>query len=90
MTPVNNDIWTAPFKVDKLGGWRFTILAWVDHFVTWESEVRKRLAAQDPALAAAPERVAQLRTGIRPPRTMEDVAHDMAELYRTLLADAAS
>jgi starch synthase (maltosyl-transferring) len=49
MTPVNNDIWTGSFKVDKLGGWRFTILGWVDHFVTWESELRKRLAAQEDA-----------------------------------------
>jgi glycosyltransferase involved in cell wall biosynthesis len=40
------------------------------------------------ALAEAPERVARLRAGIRPPRTMDDVAHDIAELYRTLLADA--
>jgi starch synthase (maltosyl-transferring) len=49
MTPVNNDIWTGSFKVDKLGAWRFTILGWVDHFVTWESELRKRLAAQEDA-----------------------------------------
>jgi glycosyltransferase involved in cell wall biosynthesis len=41
------------------------------------------------ALAAAPERVAALRGAIRPTRTMDDVARDMAKLYRTLLADAA-
>jgi glycosyltransferase involved in cell wall biosynthesis len=40
------------------------------------------------ALAVSPERVAQLRDGIRPPRTMNDVAHDIGELYSTLLADA--
>ncbi len=40
------------------------------------------------ALAAAPECIARLRAGIRPPRTMDDVAYDMVELYRTLLADA--
>ncbi len=39
------------------------------------------------ALAAAPERIAGLRAGIRPPRTMDDVAQDMAHLYRSLLAD---
>jgi glycosyltransferase involved in cell wall biosynthesis len=39
-------------------------------------------------LAAAPERVARLRAGIQPPRTMDEVAHDMAQLYRTLLAEA--
>ena len=49
MTLVNNDLWTGAFRADKLGAWRFTIVAWVDHFVTWESELRKRLAAQaDP------------------------------------------
>ena len=40
------------------------------------------------AVAEAPERVAQLRDGMRPPRTMADVARDMAELYQSLLADA--
>jgi glycosyltransferase involved in cell wall biosynthesis len=39
-------------------------------------------------LAASPERVARLRAGIRPPRTMDDVAHDMAGLYQALRADA--
>ena len=42
------------------------------------------------ALAAAPERVARLRAGIIPPRTLDDVARDMAGLYRTLLANAGS
>ncbi len=45
-------------------------------------------AAVIAALVAAPERVARLRAGIRPPRTMDDVAREMAELYRTLLAGA--
>ncbi len=54
MTAVNNDIWTGTFKVDKPGAWQYTILGWVDHFDTWESELRKRLAAQqDPATAVA-------------------------------------
>ena len=42
------------------------------------------------AIAAAPEQVARLRAGIIPPRTLDDVARDMAGLYRTLLADAGS
>jgi hypothetical protein len=32
--------------------------------------------------------VAKLRGGVCAPRTMDDVAHDMAGLYRTLRADA--
>jgi len=54
MTALGNDVWSGSFTVDKQGAWRFTILGWVDHFETWESELRKRLAAQgDPAKAVA-------------------------------------
>ncbi|HET6205498.1 MAG TPA: alpha-1,4-glucan--maltose-1-phosphate maltosyltransferase [Terracidiphilus sp.] len=54
MTPLGNDVWTGAFSVDKLGGWRYTVVGWVDHFLTWEHELRKRLAAQgDPAQAVA-------------------------------------
>ncbi len=54
MTPLGNDLWTGAFSVDKLGGWRYTVVGWVDHFLTWEHELRKRLAAQgDPAQAVA-------------------------------------
>jgi starch synthase (maltosyl-transferring) len=54
MTALGNDVWGGSFKVDKLGTWSFTVLGWVDHFETWESELRKRLAAQgDPAKAVS-------------------------------------
>lgn len=47
---VNNDIWSASFKVDRIGAWHYTIEAWVDHFGTWCADLRKRIAAQhDPA-----------------------------------------
>src|ERR1700677_4118397 len=50
MTDTGNDLWTAAFRVNKLGSWRFAIQAWVDHFDTWASDLKKRLAAQpDPA-----------------------------------------
>jgi starch synthase (maltosyl-transferring) len=48
-TPINNDLWSAEFMVDKLGPWSFTIEAWVGHFDTWVSDLGKRLSAQpDP------------------------------------------
>ncbi len=44
----------ARSRVDKLGGWRFTLLAWIDHFATWAAELKKRIGAQnDPANAEA-------------------------------------
>ncbi len=55
MHALGNDLWSASFRVDKLGSWRFTLLAWVDHFATWASEFKKRIAAQnDPAVAEPP------------------------------------
>jgi starch synthase (maltosyl-transferring) len=54
MIAAGNDIWTGSFTVDTLGEWHFSVLGWVDHFLTWESELRKRLAAQaGPANAVA-------------------------------------
>ena len=54
MAPLVNDVWTASFKLDQLGSWRFTIQAWIDHFETWASDLKKRLAAQvDPSKPAA-------------------------------------
>ena len=46
MIALGNDLWTANFAVDKLGTWRYTVQAWVDHFDTWASDLEKRLAAQ--------------------------------------------
>jgi glycosyltransferase involved in cell wall biosynthesis len=39
------------------------------------------------ALARNPARLAQLRAGIRPPRTMRDVAVDMSRVYREIIAN---
>ena len=52
-TALTNDLWSATFPVEKLGEYRFTIEAWVDHFDTWVSDLGKRLAAQVPAQVAA-------------------------------------
>jgi starch synthase (maltosyl-transferring) len=48
LVPQTNDLWSATFTVDKLGDWRYTIEAWVDHFATWCADLQKRLAAQSP------------------------------------------
>jgi len=68
MQPVGNDIWSAAFTVDKLGHWRFAVLGWVDHFDTWCSDLKKRLAAQPDPANPKPNDVPQdipvaLRTG---------------------------
>jgi starch synthase (maltosyl-transferring) len=46
MDSVGNDIWRGSFPADKIGSWSFTIQGWIDHFETWASGLKKRLAVQ--------------------------------------------
>ncbi len=41
-----NDRWRAAFTVERLGGYRFTVEAWVDRFRTWQNEFEKRVEAR--------------------------------------------
>lgn len=68
MRALSNDIWTASFPVAEIGPWEFSIQAWVDHFDTWTSDLRKRLAAQPELLPPSDQVQSQniplaLRTG---------------------------
>ena len=53
MLPLVNDRWRAEFKVEKLGFHRFTVEAWIDHFLTWYRDLKKRVdgGAADDELA---------------------------------------
>jgi starch synthase (maltosyl-transferring) len=46
MLLVANDRWEGHFKVDSLGRYQYTIVAWVDEFRTWSADLRKRVTAQ--------------------------------------------
>jgi starch synthase (maltosyl-transferring) len=45
MRVVNNDRWEASFRVETLGRFAYTIVAWVDAFQTWSADLRKRADA---------------------------------------------
>jgi starch synthase (maltosyl-transferring) len=45
MKPLVNDRWRAGFTVKELGSACYTIEAWVDRFLTWVHDLRKRLDA---------------------------------------------
>jgi starch synthase (maltosyl-transferring) len=48
MVFVDNDHWEGVFTVEKLGSYFFTIRGWVDHFITWQKDLVKRMdAGQD-------------------------------------------
>jgi starch synthase (maltosyl-transferring) len=43
MRPLVNDRWRAELTVEALGFHRFTIEAWIDHFLTWHRDLKKRV-----------------------------------------------
>jgi starch synthase (maltosyl-transferring) len=45
MRLVVNDRWEGRFKVESLGRYQYTIVAWVDEFETWSADLQKRVAA---------------------------------------------
>ncbi|HEX6640737.1 MAG TPA: alpha-1,4-glucan--maltose-1-phosphate maltosyltransferase [Thermoanaerobaculia bacterium] len=60
MRPLVNDRWRGEFTVEALGFHRFTIEAWIDHFLTWHRDLRKRVDAR----ASTEELRVQLLIGI--------------------------
>ncbi len=57
---LGNDLWSATFSTSdpedaaRIGPWRFTMEAWVDHFDTWLHDLAKRLAAQSESAQEIP------------------------------------
>jgi starch synthase (maltosyl-transferring) len=45
MRPMVNDRWAGSFLVDALGGYLYTLQAWVDRFRTWRRDLEKKTAA---------------------------------------------
>ena len=44
----DNDRWTAGFRPDRVGRWRYTVEAWTDHFESWRADlVKKQEAGQE-------------------------------------------
>ena len=78
MQALENDSWKGVFRVDRLGSWRYTLQGWIDHFATWASDLKKRLAAQtSPELAdVAPPAMPSPNAG--PDVGLNPVAQDIA------------
>lgn len=48
MQSLVNDRWRGQFTVEQLGFHRFTIEAWIDHFLTWHRDLKKRVDGKVP------------------------------------------
>ncbi|MEX0659802.1 MAG: alpha-1,4-glucan--maltose-1-phosphate maltosyltransferase [Egibacteraceae bacterium] len=40
-----NDRWYGDFPVDRMGAWRYQVMGWTDHYVTWLDGLQKKHAA---------------------------------------------
>jgi starch synthase (maltosyl-transferring) len=52
MKGLANDRFHGKFEVQELGRYRYTVLAWVDHFLSWRNELARRVDTADIAIAA--------------------------------------
>ncbi len=48
--PLPNDAWVGEFRVDEVGMWEYTVLAWVDRFRTWRHDLGRREDVADIAV----------------------------------------
>ena len=77
MRPLLNDRWRAEFPVDALGFYFFSVEGWIDHFLTWHRDLRKRVDAQAEDLDVQLEiglkliREASQRAGARDKRKLQ-------------------
>ena len=82
MRPLVNDRWQAEFAVEELGFHYFRVEAWIDHFLTWHRDLRKRVDAGvtgkdlDVQLQIGLQMIRQTaaRAGARDRRKLEAVA----------------
>lgn len=51
MAPLGNDVWSAGFTPLSAGRYRYGVIAWVDAFESWRSEMKRRVDADDIRLA---------------------------------------
>jgi starch synthase (maltosyl-transferring) len=51
MAALPNDVWSAQFTPPQPGRYRYSVLAWVDHFESWRRELERREDAADIAVA---------------------------------------
>jgi starch synthase (maltosyl-transferring) len=52
MTALVNDTWRGDFALERLGRYRYTVTAWVDHFLSWRADFKRRVDPTDIASAA--------------------------------------
>ena len=94
MEALLNDRWRARFRVDRLGRYAYTVVAWVDAFLSWQRDFSRRVEADDirsAALAGAAliEQAAERATGADTVELQKRAARLLAEGDVESLREAA-
>jgi starch synthase (maltosyl-transferring) len=51
MEPMINDWWRATFTVPEVGRYLYTVIGWVDHFLSWRHDLDRRTEPEDIRVA---------------------------------------
>ncbi len=52
MKPLVNDRWRGSFTAQSMGRYQYTVMAWVDHFLSWRHDFARRVEIEDLRVAA--------------------------------------
>jgi starch synthase (maltosyl-transferring) len=52
MSALGNDRWRGSFVAASVGRYRYTVTAWVDHFLSWRHDFARRIEGEDLRIAA--------------------------------------
>ena len=78
MAHIGNDRWRAAFIVETPGNYRYSVTAWVDHFLSWRNEFARREEAEDILIAAQTGAGLIEETAMRAKGTHRKSLHDWA------------
>ncbi|HWG69472.1 MAG TPA: alpha-1,4-glucan--maltose-1-phosphate maltosyltransferase [Steroidobacteraceae bacterium] len=91
MLPQGNDVWLAEFVPPRAGRYRYTVVAWVDHFESWRHDLARREDAADIRVALqAGAALIDAAAGRARPSDGAILAEWSAELRRAAADDTAA
>ena len=77
-----NDRWYGSFHVDRMGPWRYHVLAWTDYYASWLDDLAKKHAAGQTDLELEFEHGAQLLERRKVSKAAKEVCAEVAAVLR--------
>ena len=90
MTAQANDVWSAEFTPPLPGRYRYTVMAWVDHFESWRDELERRDDLEDIRVALKVGSALVVEVAARAPHADADALTHWASLMRSTADDATA